>query len=84
MNNTERAKETAVRIKREIDFYNGELPIDVNLAWQGYLFALTEWDLIDVNSHAKLSLMLPYIKNNPVYAIGTGDPGSHMKLDNKA
>ncbi len=79
MNNKDRAIETEERIKEEVAFYNNGLPENVNLVWQGYIGALLEWGLIDVEDHAKFIELLPSIKNNPVSSIFMGEPGYHIE-----
>ena len=79
MDKRERAKETEERIKAEVIFYNNSLPENVNLVWQGYIGALSEWGLIEVEDHAKLIEILPSIKHNPVASIFVGKPGYHIE-----
>lgn len=67
--------ELCSRIQRDIDRHDGKLPQRDAIAWDGYLAALIEWGLISVADHAKLSEMLPTIKNNPAIQIMLGSPG---------
>ncbi len=79
MDNKERAKEIEERIKEEFNFYNNDLPENVNLVWQGYIGSLLEWGLIEVEDHAKLIKILPLTINNPVSSVFMGEPGYHLK-----
>ena len=83
MDTKERGKEMAERIQRELNFYNGELPEDVKLVWQGYVSALLEWSLIEVSTYDKLLEMLSFIPRGPVYSIMVGEPGAHLKLESE-
>ena len=78
------SQEIKERIQEEINYFKGKLPNDVSLVWHGYLAALLDRGLIDHYAHSDLVDMLSKIDKNPAYAIFTGDPGSHLKLDNKA
>lgn len=60
------------RIQREAAHFGGVLPERVAIAWDGYLAALLEWNLISVSDHAEASRMLPEIPDNPVMAIFLG------------
>ena len=71
------------RINKEINFYGGELPDDVALAWDGYLSGIFEWDIIDLNDYDNLIKLLPRPSKNPVYSIFMGEPGIHLTLDSE-
>jgi hypothetical protein len=60
------------RIQREIAHFEGVLPERVAIAWDGYLAALLEWNLITPTEHQEVAGMLPDIPNNPVMAIFLG------------
>ena len=75
--------ELSERINREINFYGGELPDDVALAWDGYLSGIFEWDIIDLKDYVNLIELLPRPAKNPIYSIFMGEPGAHLKLDNE-
>jgi hypothetical protein len=64
--------EMRTRILREIRHYRGNLPERVAIAWDGYLAALIEWDLISVKDHSELVDLLPDIENNPIIDILLG------------
>ena len=79
MTNEERALDTKERIKEEIAFYGEDLPESVNLVWQGYITALSEWGLIERKGFSELFDLLPPINSNPAYSVSTGVPGDHLR-----
>ena len=83
MDKKERAQETKGRIQRELNFYKGQLPDNVKLVWDGYLAALLEWSLIEVEAYSQLLDMLPDIPKSPAYSIFMGEPGAHLKLEDE-
>ena len=62
------------RIQRDVDHFEGNLPPDFSVAWNGYLAALIEWGLISVSDHEELVRMLPPIEPNPAVQILLGRP----------
>lgn len=60
------------RIQQEITYFEGVLPERVAIAWDGYLAALLEWNLISPTDHQVAAGMLPEIPDNPVIAIFLG------------
>jgi hypothetical protein len=67
------------RIQRDLDFFGGVLPERNAIAWGGYLAALGEWDLLLPSDSNKLFSLLPFVKDNPVYGIATGNPGGEIE-----
>ncbi len=47
------------RIKNQLSWH--ETPDTVALLWRGYLAALFEWGLVDIQAHSKLTKLLPQI-----------------------
>jgi hypothetical protein len=46
----------------------------VALAWHGYLTALLEWGLIDVQVFDRLSVLLPQVGNKELYELSSDEP----------
>lgn len=72
MSDTPTLGELKDRIQREISHFGGVLPERVAIAWDGYLAALLEWNMISPAEHKEASGMLPEIPDNPVMAIFLG------------
>jgi hypothetical protein len=64
------------RIRRDLKYFNGELPARNAIAWGAYIAALLEWGQISVSEHSRLCQLLPQIEDNPVLAILLGRHGS--------
>jgi len=62
------------RIRRHRERYNGQLPEPLANAWDGYLAALIEWDLITISDHKELVDLLPSGDNSPGTEILLGTP----------
>jgi hypothetical protein len=60
------------RLQRENLHFGGVMPERVAIAWDGYLAALLEWNVISPAEHREASGMLPEISDNPVTAIFLG------------
>ena len=65
-------EELQQRISRELSHFGGVLPERVAIAWDGYIAALLEWDLLTPAEHSRLADLLPQIPDNPVLAIFLG------------
>lgn len=60
------------RLQTEAAYFNGNIPERVAIAWDGYLAALLDWNLISPEQHKELTNLLPEIPDNPVLAIFLG------------
>lgn len=60
------------RIEEDARRYGGSLPREAVVAWEGYLAALIEWDVLSVAEHAALCGLLPKIEDSPVAHILIG------------
>lgn len=60
------------RLQSEVVHFSGNIPERVAIAWDGYLAALLDWNLISPDQHKELSSLLPEIPDNPVLAIFLG------------
>ena len=72
MTKDEIADELAGRIGRDVKHFGGVLPERQAIAWRGYLAALIEWGVIDVDRHDRLGRLLPPIVDDPVVQILLG------------
>ncbi len=66
------AAEIADRITAALEARGGAMPPTEAAAWQGYLAALIEWDLISVPAHDRLYAMLPEVEGRPAGRILLG------------
>jgi hypothetical protein len=60
------------RIEQDARRYGGTLPREATIAWEGYLAALIEWDVLSIGEHERLSALLPRIEGSPVTHILLG------------
>jgi hypothetical protein len=60
------------RVRQSITYYDGSLPKDAALVWDGYFAALLEWGLISVSDHEALLSMIPEVPDNPVVRVFLG------------
>jgi hypothetical protein len=60
------------RLHQEITHFGGLMPERVAIAWDGYVAALLEWNLITPTEHQEVLTMLPEVPDNPVMAIFLG------------
>lgn len=60
------------RIAADAAGYGGTLPREGIIAWEGYLAALIEWDVVSVGEHERLCDLLPRIEDSPVTHILPG------------
>jgi hypothetical protein len=65
------------RIEEDARRYGGTLPREAVIAWEGYLAALIEWDVLSVAEHERLCRLLPPVADSPVthILIGWEDDG---------
>jgi len=64
--------ELKTRIRRDIAFYDGNLPERFSVAWRAYLAGILEWGIIEVSSYDELLKLLPDVEDNPAVAILKG------------
>lgn len=60
------------RIAEDASRYGGSLPREAIIAWEGYLAALIEWDVLSVGEHQALCGLLPRIEDSPATHILLG------------
>lgn len=60
------------RIQIDIDYFDGQLPERFSIAWRGYLAALFEWGVIDLQGYDRLVFLLPNLLDDPTIAILQG------------
>ena len=66
-------EEILSRIEKNLSKHDSAIPREVVSCWYGYLGALLEWGLIEVDDHHKLCRLLPEINDNPVVEIMLGN-----------
>lgn len=50
---------------------------EISIAWDGYIAALLEWDMISIQDHQELYSLLPKVEKSPVGEILTGVDGQY-------
>ncbi len=65
--------ELQYRIQSDINAFDANLPERYAIAWHGYLAALLEWQVINLQTYKRLVTLLPPITEpNPVTTIFSG------------
>ena len=74
-------QELEERIREVKVFHGGTIPVEDALVWEGYIAALSEWQLISVGDHERLLKLLPKTPAGPSLRIFLGTDGAKETMD---